>query len=76
MNSITSEFSIEKQKSETTFLEVVEKIDELFNTNLELVEPKINGSWEFYNNSFEPVTLVPSPNKYNPVIENLSLIHI
>lgn len=70
MNSITSEFSIEKQKSETTFLEVVEKIDELFNTNLELVEPKINGSWEFYNNSFEPVTLVPSPNKYNPVIEN------
>lgn len=70
LNSFTSEFSVEREFTESTFIEVVEKIDELFNTNLELVEPKINGTWDFYNNAFEPITITPSPNKYNPVIEN------
>lgn len=70
LNSFISEFSVEREFTESTFIEVVEKIDELFNTNLELVEPKINGTWDFYNNAFEPITITPSPNKYNPVIEN------
>ena len=70
LNSFTSEFSIEKESTTSTFIEVVERVDELFNTNLELVEPKIDGTWDFYNNSFEPVTITPSPNKYNPVVEN------
>ena len=70
LNNFTSEFSIEKESTTSTFIEVVERVDELFNTNLELVEPKIDGTWDFYNNSFEPVTITPSPNKYNPVVEN------
>lgn len=70
LNSYTSEFSIKRDIMNSSFLEIVEKVDELFDTNLELVKPEINGTWEFYNNSFEPVTIIPSPNKYDPVIEN------
>ena len=69
-NTITSEFTVNKQVTNSTFLEVVEKVNEVFDVNLELVEPEITGTWEFYNNAFEPVTITPSPDKKSPVIEN------
>lgn len=62
-------FSVERIESPSTFLEIVENLDKVLNENKELVKPEINCSWEFYNNGFEQISVYPSPDHDNPVVE-------
>ena len=62
-------FSVTRTENKSTFLEIEENLDKVLNENKELVKPKINCSWEFYNNGFEQISVYPSPDHDNPVVE-------
>ena len=62
-------FTVERAESPSTFLEVVENLDKVLDENKELVKPEISCSWEFYNKGFEQISVYPSPDHNNPVVE-------
>ena len=45
------------------------KFDGIFAGNLSLPNPTITGTWSFFNNASSPVTITPTPDANNPVIE-------
>ena len=69
LNNDTLVFSSKLDKTSKSLLEIVDNLDSLLDENKELVTPKISCSWEFYNNSFKPITVYPSPDRDNPIVE-------
>ena len=68
-NDDTKEFSVTRAESSSSFLEIVEDLDKILDQNVELVKPQIDCSWEFYNKGYEHITVYPSPDHDNPVVE-------
>ena len=62
-------FSVVRTESQSTFLEQEDNLGKILNENLELVKPEITCSWEFYNNGYEQISVYPSPDHDNPVVE-------
>lgn len=69
LNDDTKEFSVTRAESSSSFLEIVEDLDKILDQNVELVKPQIDCSWEFYNKGYEHITVYPSPDHDNPVVE-------
>lgn len=69
LNNDTLVFTSAVESTSKSLLEIVDNLDSLLDENKELVVPKISCSWEFYNNSFKPISVYPSPDRDNPIIE-------
>lgn len=69
LNDDTKEYSVKRTETSISLPEIEENLDKILDENLELVSPKIDCSWEFYNNGYERISVYPSPDYNNPVVE-------
>ena len=64
-NGASKEFKVERDESKSSIV----NLDKLLEENKELIIPKISCSWKFYNKSLEQISVYPSPDLDNPVVE-------
>lgn len=69
LNDDNQVFTVERTESSSSLTEIEDSLDKVLNENLELVSPTVNCSWEFYNNGYERISIYPSPDYKDPVVE-------